>query len=358
MEVTPPLHTRSPRVRRQRGRLVGFEEAPNMERSRIRRNIEGNGPLKAREEENERQEMNLPPLLAAHLGRNEDGQPSRSSLIFVHRGRQSSINRGGNLPPKASKRGSQKRTWQFKTSNKEKARVSELSPLDQGNPPGTMTRDKEVETEKTFEQPSRLLESKWSRDKTKYYHLHKDHRHDANQCRELKHQIEEAIKSGRLAHLVKGIKKKKQKVSDTQLGERKEERKKPKPAKTHVLMISRKSCNLRKRYVEEDYNKLGEITFPPVTKDKNLADPIIIKAYVSGRQVNRVYIDSGSLCEVIYEPCFLKLKPSIKPLRLDSKTLLVGFSVDHSWPLGEVPLEITIGEGLLTVTKTLCHRDI
>nr|GFC15317.1 reverse transcriptase domain-containing protein [Tanacetum cinerariifolium] len=40
-EVTPPLHTRSPRVRRQRERIVGFEEAPNKERSRIRRNVEG-----------------------------------------------------------------------------------------------------------------------------------------------------------------------------------------------------------------------------------------------------------------------------------------------------------------------------
>ncbi|GJS94022.1 hypothetical protein Tco_0800990 [Tanacetum coccineum] len=128
--------------------------------------------------------------------------------------------------------------------------------------------------------------------------------HDTNQCGELKHQIEEAVKSRRLAHLVKDIKKKKEKVSDTQLGERKEERKKAKPAETHVLMISRKSCNPRKRYAEEDYNKVGEITFLPVTKDKISADPVIIKACVSGIQVNRVYKDSGSLCEVIYDHSF------------------------------------------------------
>ncbi|GKF66853.1 hypothetical protein Tco_0193370, partial [Tanacetum coccineum] len=34
------------------------------------------------------------------------------------------------MPVASSKRGSQRRTWQFTTSNKEKARVSELSPLD------------------------------------------------------------------------------------------------------------------------------------------------------------------------------------------------------------------------------------
>ncbi|GJV51295.1 hypothetical protein Tco_1447036 [Tanacetum coccineum] len=59
-EVTPPLYTRSPRARRQRERVVGFEEAPNRERSRIGRNIEGNGPSEAGAGENERREMNLP----------------------------------------------------------------------------------------------------------------------------------------------------------------------------------------------------------------------------------------------------------------------------------------------------------
>nr|GFA50586.1 hypothetical protein [Tanacetum cinerariifolium] len=64
-------------------------------------------------------------------------------------------------------------------------------------------------------------------------------------------------------------------------------------------------------------------------------------------------MDSRSSCEVIYKHCFLKLKPSIRSLRIDSKTLLVGFSEEYLWPLGEVPLEIIIREGLLTITKTL-----
>ncbi|GJQ97228.1 hypothetical protein Tco_0008367 [Tanacetum coccineum] len=98
-KVTPPLCTRSPRVRRQRKRVVGFEEAPNREGSRTRRNTEGNRHSEAGVEENGRWEMNLPPLLVAHLGRNENGQPLRSSLTSVHGGRQSSINTGGNLPP-------------------------------------------------------------------------------------------------------------------------------------------------------------------------------------------------------------------------------------------------------------------
>ncbi|GJZ39628.1 hypothetical protein Tco_0586191 [Tanacetum coccineum] len=46
-EVTPPLRTRSPRVHRQRERVVGFEEAPNREESKSRRNTKGNKPSEA-----------------------------------------------------------------------------------------------------------------------------------------------------------------------------------------------------------------------------------------------------------------------------------------------------------------------
>ncbi|GJW63989.1 hypothetical protein Tco_0115873 [Tanacetum coccineum] len=98
-EVTPPLCMRSPRVRRQRERVVGFEEAPNKEGSRTRRNTEGNRPSKAEAEEIGRWEMILPSLLASHLGRNENGQPLQSSLTSVHGGHQSLINIGWNLPP-------------------------------------------------------------------------------------------------------------------------------------------------------------------------------------------------------------------------------------------------------------------
>ncbi|GJV81093.1 hypothetical protein Tco_1516963 [Tanacetum coccineum] len=71
-EATPTLRPRSPMVRRQRERVAGFEETPNTERSRRGRNAKGVRPTEI-EAENGR--VNLPPLLAAHLGRNERGQP-------------------------------------------------------------------------------------------------------------------------------------------------------------------------------------------------------------------------------------------------------------------------------------------
>ncbi|GKB00663.1 reverse transcriptase domain-containing protein [Tanacetum coccineum] len=188
---------------------------------------------------------------------------------------------------------------------------------------------------------------------TKYCYFYEDHGHKTNDYRKLRYQIEEAVKSGQLSHLVKGIKKDKTKVSDIQQGDRKKENKVTAPVEAPILMISRQDQNQKRKSAEEPINRLGEITFPPVSSTKNPSDLVIIKAQISEREVNRVYMDSRSSCEVIYEHFFLKLKHALQLLRFDSWVLLVGFSGEHSWPLGEVPWEIIIVDGSLTRTEVL-----
>ncbi|GJX40210.1 hypothetical protein Tco_0255200 [Tanacetum coccineum] len=72
-EATSTLRLRSPVVRRQRERVVGFEEAPNREGSKRGRNVEGSRPSKIETRENGNRGVNLPPLLVDYLGRNESG---------------------------------------------------------------------------------------------------------------------------------------------------------------------------------------------------------------------------------------------------------------------------------------------
>ncbi|GKC31818.1 reverse transcriptase domain-containing protein [Tanacetum coccineum] len=115
---------------------------------------------------------------------------------------------------------------------------------------------------KTFELLLQLPRPNWSKDKTRYCHFHKDYGHETNKYQELKHQIEEAIKTGQLTHLVKGVTKKREKTSETQSGEKKKEEK-PELEKTSILIVSGRDHRLKKRPASD--NGTGEITFPPIT---------------------------------------------------------------------------------------------
>ncbi|GJT47927.1 hypothetical protein Tco_0974084 [Tanacetum coccineum] len=97
--ATPPLRAASPRVRKRRERVVGFEETQNRGESMVERNSKGGRPSEEASRGNGSQNVNLPPLLAAHIGRSENGQPLQSSLTSVYGGQALPNNVGGNLPP-------------------------------------------------------------------------------------------------------------------------------------------------------------------------------------------------------------------------------------------------------------------
>ncbi|GKC50939.1 reverse transcriptase domain-containing protein, partial [Tanacetum coccineum] len=116
-------------------------------------------------------------------------------------------------------------------------------------------------------------------------------------------------------------------------------------------MISREA-HIAKSLAQENTDYRGkEIIFPPVAKVNNIL--VIIEAKIFGRKVGRVYMDSGSSCEIVYEHFFEKLNPTIKDTKVDPKTPLVGFLGERSWSIGEVSLEITIGDAPLSRTETL-----
>nr|GEV58106.1 retrovirus-related Pol polyprotein from transposon TNT 1-94 [Tanacetum cinerariifolium] len=110
-----------------------------------------------------------------------------------------------------------------------------------------------------------------------------------------KSQIEEAVKSSQLAHLVKGIKKERAKTFDSQRGEKKE--KSTTPAEAPILMINQEEACIRNNISKIPTFEGKEITFPSVTKDSNSSAPVFIKSQIFRREVGRVHMDSGSSCE-------------------------------------------------------------
>nr|GEY33453.1 putative reverse transcriptase domain-containing protein [Tanacetum cinerariifolium] len=170
---------------------------------------------------------------------------------------------------------------------------------------------------KKLEPPPKMFGSKRSRYMSKYYHFYEDYGYDTNDCRP---------------------------------SELRFKRHKP-PAETPILMVSQ-GARIAKSLVQENTGYEGkEIIFPLVARTNNA--PVIIEAKIFGRKVGRVHMDGGSSCEIIYESCFEKLNPTIKATKVDLKTILVGFSGEGSWSVGEFPLEIIIREVPFSRTETL-----
>ncbi|GKF66586.1 hypothetical protein Tco_0193103 [Tanacetum coccineum] len=122
---------------------------------------------------------------------------------------------------------------------------------------GTTIKEKrKMKTDaKTFDQPPRLVRSRRSCDMSKYFHFHEDHRHATNQFRELRTQIEEAIKSRQLAHLVKGIKKGNAKISDTQLGEWRKGDKDTTLSESPILVVNMVGHTSKRKSMKEPVSK-------------------------------------------------------------------------------------------------------
>nr|GEW74872.1 hypothetical protein [Tanacetum cinerariifolium]GEX00487.1 hypothetical protein [Tanacetum cinerariifolium] len=421
--VTPPLRAVSPRVCRRMERVVEFEETQNKGESRVERNIKGGRPSEEAPRGNGSQNVNLPPFLAAHIGRSKNRQPLRSFLIFVYEGQALPNNVGVNIPlngnpsiresfanlprgghvsltfinayvyvpkhacvcqPKHNSlflnplgsvtpfirwiedyplpdglkmpsyigsydgkgdpdnfmhlfegairmqkwtrslvehlstdlpltyKGLMKKTYTWSKQERWPLMASqvikEIVLKDQRNPPGTTTEDRKT---KTGSPPIK--------DQT-------------TACSPICLKVQEKF----LPH--KELKKASNHLQDVR-----------KQTITRYLQVLEDYA--AKKIVSESMAYKEGITFPPVTRVSNA--PVIIEAVVFERKVGRVYMDSGSTCEVIYEHCFEKLNPTIKATRVNTKIPLVGFSRKRSWSVGEVPLEITIGEHPLSRIEIL-----
>ncbi|GJS28429.1 reverse transcriptase domain-containing protein [Tanacetum coccineum] len=162
-----------------------------------------------------------------------------------------------------------------------------------------------------FKPPPPMTTPIEKRNASKFCEFHGEVGHTTDECMHLKRQIEEMLKAGKLSHLIKELKQ-----------------------------------NNRKDQAKA--TKKGETS----EKDKPLAilvedgteGPMIIEAEMGGHFVHRMYVDRGSLSEILYEHCFNRFRPEVRIQMIPAAAPLVRFSREIIWPLGQISLLVKIGD--------------
>ncbi|GJV50350.1 hypothetical protein Tco_1440562 [Tanacetum coccineum] len=183
-----------------------------------------------------------------------------------------------------------------------------------------------------FPPPPPMVGTPEKRNMNKFCDYHQDRGHNTNDCYHLKKQIEEAVASGRLAHLVKDIRQGGQKGKGSAKGKEK------------VINMVRSQGYRKRPYERVEHWMDNAITFPSVPRYQLMNCPVVVEAMIEGFRVRRIHVDGGSSSEVMYEHCFRSLSYRTRSRLRESRIPLVGFSGEVSYPMGVIDLEVTMGE--------------
>ncbi|XP_071704548.1 uncharacterized protein [Rutidosis leptorrhynchoides] len=234
-----------------------------------------------------------------------------------------------------------------------------FSPYRRENTPGILEKliksPKEImATERAalaFKAPPKLNSKGRMRDTSKFCDFHNDFGHETDDCIKLRQAIEEAIRSGKLTYLVKGIRNPK-----VPKQEPKPEEKKPNADKAILTVAECFAVEKLRTYKRGrksgviDWEEISFLAFDTITPSDKL---VTINGRIFEREVHRVYLDGGSACDIMYEHCFDQLSPAIKACLSPPRVPLVGFSGERCWPIREIDLDFIIGESPLSRTETL-----
>ncbi|XP_071736652.1 uncharacterized protein [Rutidosis leptorrhynchoides] len=202
-----------------------------------------------------------------------------------------------------------------------------------------------------FKAPPKLNNKGKLRDTSKFFDFHNNFRHETDDCIQLRQDIEEAVRSGKLSHLVKGIR-------NTKVAKQEAKPEEKRPNTDNAILTVTECFPVEKLRTYKRERRSGVIdweviSFPALDTITPSDEPVMVNGRIFKRNVHRVYLDSGSACDIMYEHCFDQLSPSIKARLSPPIVPLIGFSGERSWPIGEIDLDFTIGEPPLSRTETL-----
>ncbi|GKD74935.1 hypothetical protein Tco_1333217 [Tanacetum coccineum] len=184
--------------------------------------------------------------------------------------------------------------------------------------------------------PMQLPTKKETQDRYCDYHGEKGHY--TNDCFQLRRQLEMALESGKLNHLIKDVR---------QQGQGNAKGRDARKDKI-INMIRSWPDDNKRNSIERDESWMKEpISFPHLLVEDVSDEPLVIEAVMEAYLVRRVYIDQGASLEVMFEHCFKNLTPAMKSRLWSTQMDLVGFAGGVVKPLGKIEFEVVFGDGRL-----------
>ena len=210
--------------------------------------------------------------------------------------------------------------------------------------------------------PGKLLTNPDRRAKDKYCRFHRDHGLNTENCYDLKRQIKELIKQGKLQRFVERDPREGRPPQARPQRPPVEDRPRPPMGEIHMITggmaAGGTSRSSRKAYarqihnllVTQKTNKIPRLEDLPITFTEEDArkvvhphdDALVVTLEIAGCSTRRILIDNGSSADIIYLMAFQQMRIDKNQLR-PIETPLIGFAGTNVYPLRIISLQIIAG---------------
>ena len=203
--------------------------------------------------------------------------------------------------------------------------------------------------------PEKMKGDPNKRNRNKYCRFHRDHGHDTDECFDLKQQIENLIRQGKLRNFLG------RDYKDKKLKAKVEESSRPPLGEIRMIVgggSTGQSSRSRKMYLKVVQNvQLSERSPKTRTLDEQATtftnedasrihhphdDAIVITLLITDYSTRRVLVDNGSSADILYYPVFQQMnlgRDQLHPVH----SPLVGFGGMKVQPVGTITLPVVVG---------------